>query len=251
MPPSLHLLVAMINRQMFIRTYAHALLHFGAASHRITEQLSSAARILDVPADFTQLPNIVIVAFGDKETHSTETHVVKSAGRLQLGRLDQVQEMYNRVKADEYSAKFATRDLKALIAESPIYSIPQRCFFSFWLAVLICPLAFGGSFVDGWLAGAGAFLLCLVQSTLSSWKPTLANVFEYVVGQTIFIWALILFQRILVAMLVSFVARALSTYQRDVFCFAAISSSAVIGMLPGYLICTWFSHLVRHRISLK
>ena len=171
----------MINRQTFIRTYALALLHFGAASHRITEQLTSAALILNVPAGFTQLPNIVIVAFGDKETHSTETHVIKSAGKLQLGRLDQVQEIYNRVKADEYSAKFATRDLKHLIAQHPIYTIPQRCFCSFWLAVLICPLSFGGSFVDCWLAGVGAFLLCLVQLTLSSWKPTLANVFEYVV----------------------------------------------------------------------
>lgn len=168
----------MINRQTFIRTYALALLHFGAASHRITEQLTSAALILDVPADFTQLPNIVIVAFGDKETHSTETHVIKSAGKLQLGRLDQVQEIYNRVKADEYSAKLATRDLKRLIAQNPIYTISQRCFFSFWLAVLICPLSFGGSFIDSWLAGVGAFLLCLVQLTLSSWKPTLANVFE-------------------------------------------------------------------------
>lgn len=169
----------MINRKLFIRTYAQTLLHFGAASHRIMEQLEAAAAILDVPAAFTQLPNIVIVSFSDEETHTTETHVVKSSSKLQLGRLNQVQEIYNKVKADEYSAKFATRDMKNLIAQNPIYNIPQRCCFAFWLAVLICPLSFGGSFVDSWLAGAGAFLLCLVQLTLSAWKPTLANVFEY------------------------------------------------------------------------
>ena len=53
-------------------------------------------------------------------------------------------------------------------------------------------------------------------------------------------------------MLVSFIARALSTYRRDVFCFTAISSSAVIGMLPGYLIRTPFSLcLPLHEISLN
>jgi len=44
--------------------------------------------------------------------------------------------------------------------------------------------------------------------------------------------------RISVAILISFVARALSTIPGQYFCYEAISSSGVVLILPGYLIRT-------------
>lgn len=38
------------------------------------------------------------------------------------------------------------------------------------------------------------------------------------------------------AMVMSFAARALGSMQGDYFCYSAISSSAIVGILPGYLI---------------
>lgn len=43
--------------------------------------------------------------------------------------------------------------------------------------------------------------------------------------------------RITVAILVSFVARGLSAIRSQIFCYTAISSAGIIGILPGYLIC--------------
>jgi uncharacterized membrane protein YjjP (DUF1212 family) len=38
------------------------------------------------------------------------------------------------------------------------------------------------------------------------------------------------------AMLMSFLARALSSIPGDYFCYTAISSAAIVGILPGYLV---------------
>lgn len=42
--------------------------------------------------------------------------------------------------------------------------------------------------------------------------------------------------RISMAMLMSFCARALSSIPGDYFCYIAISSAAIVGILPGYLV---------------
>ena len=50
---------AIINRRKFIIKLARALMTFSAPSHRIEMQLSSAARVLELEAEFVHLPSIV------------------------------------------------------------------------------------------------------------------------------------------------------------------------------------------------
>jgi hypothetical protein len=47
-----------------------------------------------------------------------------------------------------------------------------------------------------------------------------------------------LLSRISMAMLMSFCARGLSSIPGDYFCYIAISSAAIVGILPGYLVRT-------------
>ncbi len=49
---------------------------------------------------------------------------------------------------------------------------------AFWLSALICPLAFGGSFLDMFVAGSGAFVLSTLQLTVVMKSALYANVFE-------------------------------------------------------------------------
>ena len=75
--------------------------------------------------------------------------------------------------------KKAKEQLHDLLEAPPTYPVPFRIFLAFCLSALICPLAFGGSFIDMWIAGAGAFVLSVLQ--LCATKSALyANVFEYV-----------------------------------------------------------------------
>ncbi|RDB22807.1 Pheromone-regulated membrane protein 10 [Hypsizygus marmoreus] len=210
---------SMINRQEFLIKLAKALMTFGAPSHRIESQLVAAARILEVEAEFIHLPSVIICSFGDQELGCSETHFVKCGGRLALGLLHKVHLVYRSVVHDEISAKRATTELEDLLKSPPLYPILFRCLLAFSLSALICPLAFGGSFLDMWIAGAGAFILAVLQLNVVTKSAMYANVFE-----------------ITIAILVSFAARGLSSIRSQIFCYTAISSAGIIGILPGYLI---------------
>ncbi|KAK7470495.1 pheromone-regulated protein prm10 [Stygiomarasmius scandens] len=209
---------SMMNRQEFLIKLARALMTFGAPSHRIESQLKAAARILEVQAEFIHLPGVIISSFGDQELGCSETHFIKCSGRLSLGALHKVHLIYRSVVHDEISARKATGLLDDLLSAPPLYSLWFRCFLAFCLSALICPLAFGGSFLDMWFAGVGAFILSILN--LFATKSALyANVFE-----------------ISAAIVVSFSARGLSSIRSQIFCYTAISSAGIIGILPGYLI---------------
>jgi uncharacterized membrane protein YjjP (DUF1212 family) len=152
---------------------------FGAPSHRIESQLVAAARILEVEAEFIHLPSVIICSFGDQELGCSETHFVKCGGRLSLGALHKVHLVYRSVVHDEISAKRATSQLEELLAAPALYPISFRCFLAFCLSALICPLAFGGSFLDMWIAGVGAGVLAVLQLNVATKSAMYANVFEY------------------------------------------------------------------------
>jgi uncharacterized membrane protein YjjP (DUF1212 family) len=203
-------------------------MEFGAPSHRIESQLVAAARILEVDAEFIHLPNLIIVCFGDPETKTSETHFLRCSGRLALGNLHKVHQIYRLVVHDEMSARKATEELLQISKSKPIYGLWTRCFIAFWLSAIICPLSFGGSFLDMFVAGFGAFLLSALQLTVVTKSTLYANVFEITIG-----------------IFISFLARGLSSFHSQIFCFSAISSAGIVGILPGYLICrSLFSLLI-------
>src|ERR1700722_156594 len=170
----------MVQRHDFIIKLARALMTFGAPSHRIESQLVAAARILEVEAEFIHLPNVIICSFGDQETATSETHFIKCGGRLALGNLHKVHLIYRSVVHDEIRRKKAAEQLKSLLAAPPLSSVLFRCMLDFFLSVLICPLAFGGSFLDMWFAGVGAFILSALQLCVATKSAMYANVFESV-----------------------------------------------------------------------
>lgn len=162
-------------------TFARALLMFGAPSHRNETQLVSAAHILEVDAEFTHFPGLIIASFGDEETKSSQLHFAKSGGRLSLGNLHKLHEIYRAVVHDELSAKQAIVRLEDMIAGRPMFRTPVRLAMSFTLAMLICPIAFGGSFVDMFVAGLGSLMLASTQIFIASRKSVIyANVYEWV-----------------------------------------------------------------------
>ncbi|KAJ3517983.1 hypothetical protein NLJ89_g154 [Agrocybe chaxingu] len=190
---------SMKDRQDFLLKLARSLMTFGAPSHRIESQLVAAARILEVEAEFIHLPGIIICSL-----------VIKTSA---------VQKPTSAVVHDEISAKQAGEHLEALIHAPAPYSDLFRCILAFFLSALICPLAFGGSFVDMWIAGVAAFALSWLQLRVAGKSALYANVFE-----------------ITVSIVVSFAARGLSSIRSQIFCYTAISSSGIVGILPGYLI---------------
>lgn len=129
-------------------------------------------------AEFIHIPGVIICSFGDQDTKTSETHFVKCAGRLSLGSLHAVHQIYRAVVHDEISANKATEELNALLDAKPLYGRPLRIMLAFFISALICPLAFGGSFLDMWISGLGSAVLCIMQIGVASKSQLYANVFE-------------------------------------------------------------------------
>ncbi|KAG8705603.1 hypothetical protein FRC08_001582 [Ceratobasidium sp. 394] len=207
------------DRQKFILRLAKALMTYGAPSHRIESQLIAAARVLEIDASFVHLPSIIIASFGDAALHQSETHFVKSSGGLDLGKLHMTHTIYRKVVHDEIGAKDGTMELAKLMRQKPIYGLRIRCLLALLCSAIICPVGFGGSFVDMWISGVAGMILCWLQLYAASKSALYSNVFE-----------------ISAAMLVSFVARGLASLPSGIFCYSAISSAGVVLILPGFMV---------------
>lgn len=153
---------------------------YGAPSHRIESQLVAAARVLEVDASFVHLPSIIIASFGDPASHQSETHFVKSGGGLDLGKLHATHAIYRKVVHDEIGAKDGTLELVKLMRQKPIYGLRIRCVLALLCSAIICPIGFGGSFADMWIAGAAGLCLCWLQLHAASKSALYSNVFEWV-----------------------------------------------------------------------
>ena len=151
---------------------------FGAPSHRVEAQLIGAARSLEVNAQFIDVPGVILCLFIDEHLIATETHFIRANARPALGHLEEVHSIYRHVVHDKLSVKEADEMLRGLLDAKPIYSPYIQLILAFWMAALICPLAFGGSFADMWIAGIGAVILNVVQLATAHKGVLYQNVFE-------------------------------------------------------------------------
>lgn len=181
----MHFMIALIRRQQFLVHLAEALMTFGAPSHRVEAQLIGAARSLEVNAQFIDVPGVILCLFIDEHLIATETHFIRATARPALGHLEAVHSIFRRVVHDKLSVKEADKQLKELLAAKPIYSPAVQLCISFWMAALICPIAFGGSIIDMWLAGLFAVFLNLMRvGAIGRSKARFTQVYEYAQRRT-------------------------------------------------------------------
>lgn len=151
---------------------------FGAPSHRLESQLNATSLILDIDAHFIHFPGVIIASFGDLDTRTSDTHFVKASGGLVLGKLQDVHKAYKQVVHDEIDAGEGTKLLDTILKSPPEYNLWQRMILAALLCGIICPMGFGGSFVDAWVAAALGSLLAFMQLNVASKNSMYSNIFE-------------------------------------------------------------------------
>ena len=171
---------AVDHRKKFILLLAKAFLTFGAPSHRVEAQLYAAAEKLLIHASFAFIPGIIMVSFNDGETRTTELHFVRSSGRIALSALNNVHDVYRDVFEDCIGVQDGTATLDRILRAPPLYPLVVRCGLAFVCASVICPLAFGGSFIDMWVSGTCACVLQYLGLQAAAKSSVYANVYEYV-----------------------------------------------------------------------
>ena len=179
-----------------------------------------SARVLEIEGQFLYLPGCMIISFDDSSTHTTEVKIVRSVQGIDLGKLQDVHEIYKEVVHDLIGVDEAIQRIDELNARPQLYPV--------WVIVLVYglasasvgPFAFGARFIDLPIAFLLGCLLGIMQLILAPKSDTYSNIFE-----------------ISAAVGTSFLARAFGSIKGgEVFCFSALAQSSIALILPGYIV---------------
>lgn len=209
-----------LERQRFILTLCKAFMLYGAPTHRLEEYMSMTAQVLEIDGSFIYFPGCMLVSFGDLNARTSEMKLVRCAQGLNLGKLDEVHDIYKNVVHDRLGTVEGYELLDEIMNRKPKFNAWWCILFYSVASVAVAPWSFGGSWIDlpicfgiGGIIGFLQFVVCPKNTLYSS-------VFE--VSSSI---------------IASFIARAIGSINGgNTFCYAAIVQSSLALILPGYII---------------
>ncbi|KAJ1972555.1 pheromone-regulated protein prm10 [Dimargaris xerosporica] len=191
---------------------ARALLLFGSPSHRLEGNMQLLAKRLEVNCSVANLPGLLLFAFHDPDTHTSETHMLRiPMGGYHMSRLKRTNGVVRALMAYEINLDDAATELREMI-EKPAYlpwyiTLANYCIVSFVAA----PLLFGGGWVDAAVSGALGLAvggMSLIANRLIAY----ANVFEVTAAVFSGVMASVLSQHV---------------------CYWGVVLSAMVNLLPG------------------
>ncbi|TIA72700.1 hypothetical protein E3P91_01854 [Wallemia ichthyophaga] len=206
-----------LQRHDFLLRLGKALMDYGAPTHRIESQLYTAADFLNVSASFLYLPNILMITLSDYDTHTCEQFFLRSTGGLDLSRLSKAHKVYVEVINKKINTEQALWRLHDIAECEDQYTARQTVLIGALASAAVAPMAFSASLADiPVVFFLGGFLTFVkVSGVLKS------ESFGFIL-------------EISCACLISMAARGLFT--TGVFCFQSIAASAIVLILPGWII---------------
>lgn len=161
----------------FLIEVARCFLAFGAPAHRLEAQLNTAARVLNVQAEFLLLPNVVFISFQDA-SQGSGLHIIKRLGGISLSQLRATHSTYKKVVNLEATPEQGWRSLVIIQHSNHPYADTTRCLIAFLCGAVITLLAFDGSFLDAMIAGFAQCLSVFVNFHMMATEPIMARIFE-------------------------------------------------------------------------
>ncbi|KAG0367101.1 hypothetical protein BGX24_003407, partial [Mortierella sp. AD032] len=217
----------MLRQDLLIRL-CKSLIRYGAPSHRIELAMEAMCKTFGIDGSFAFLPGLMMISFGDSDTHTSETHLIKCAQGFDMGRLAKVNKIARAVVYGDLEPAEALAELKSINNEKPPYGIWVMLASFAVTSGLIAPLVFKGSWYD-MLAGMGLGSVVGLTSLLASRYSVYSNVFE-----------------VSTSIVIAFVAKAL----REYVCFTGVVLSGIVMLLPGLSLTTAIMELSsRYMIS--
>ncbi|KAJ1855346.1 pheromone-regulated protein prm10 [Coemansia sp. RSA 1853] len=200
-----------LEKQDFLMHLARAWHAFGSPVHRMEANLLNVAKYLNIEACFFSVPGLTLISFGDPDTHSSETHIVRASDGYDMYRLEQVNRISRRLRKGNASVHESIRDIETLMAKPAIYPWYMRLAFSFIQSFFVSMTLFHGSWREAALSGG---------------LGTMVGAFELLSSTYLSIGYLL---NILPPLIAALVAALLSNY----ICYAAVPMAASINLLPG------------------
>ncbi|ORX91252.1 DUF1212-domain-containing protein [Basidiobolus meristosporus CBS 931.73] len=198
-------------RQDYLILLSKAMVVFGSPAHRLEDNMSRASTALNVQSSFAFLPGVIMISYGDEQTHTSETHIIKVDRGYNMFKLDQVNKISKCVIYGYIRVEDAYESLEKVMESDDLY--PWWCDIMVFgvSSFLIAPVAFQG----GWMEAIVSGILGTAIGVLHEFSKKLfnyANVFE-----------------ISAAVLTSLVA----TGFRHKVCYQSVIMASVSMLLPG------------------
>ncbi|KAK9722355.1 pheromone-regulated protein prm10 [Basidiobolus ranarum] len=203
-------------KQDYLTLLSRAMVIYGSPSHRLEQNMYLNSQALRVESSYAFLPGVALITFGDKNTHTSDTHIIKADRDYDMYRLERVYEISRCVIHGEIDLEDAFDKLEMLIDEPPIYSWWVRILNYAVCSFVVCPLMFNGNWVDAVVSAVLSACICAL-GLLSTKLFNYANVFE-----------------ISAAVVTAFVATAFHNH----ICYMPVVMSSVVLLLPGLSLTT-------------
>ncbi|KAF2639630.1 DUF1212-domain-containing protein [Massarina eburnea CBS 473.64] len=208
-----------LRRQQYIIKMCKALMLFGAPTHRLEEYLAMSAKVLDINSQFLYIPGCMIMSFDDPLTHTAEVKIVRTAQGVNLGKLKDTHEIYKEVLHDVIDLDEALARLDEIIVAKDRHPV-WLCVIMYGLASTAVSCFFKARPIDFPVIFILGCLLGFLQLVIAPMSKTYSTVFE-----------------ISAAILMTFLARLFGSLQGgNLFCFSALTQSAIAMILPGWLV---------------
>ena len=222
-------------RRQYIVVLCRSFLAYGWPTHRIEAQLTDVAERLGIKAEFSLLPTVIFAFFDTGKANVM--HVIKEPGGLSLERLQATRGVLKAVSQNRMSAYVGAKTLRAIHEADDAYGRKTKCIFAFFCGFIITLFAFQGAAADALIAGLCASGMAVLSLYLASENPLIAKIFECVQVESLYlIYLSLLFDRLLGAFVISFIARALYSNTEHKFCYSAIASGGIVLILPGFTV---------------
>ncbi|OLL22280.1 Uncharacterized UPF0442 protein [Neolecta irregularis DAH-3] len=153
-------------------------------------------------------------------THTSHVKIVRAPAGIDLSKLGITHDIYKEVKMDQISAGDGLGRITELINGPPLYRTWVKIVAYGFASAFVGPFAFGTRFIDMPICFCLGVMIGILQTFVASRFISFSKIFE-----------------VIAPMLTAFLARAFGSIQpQGLFCYSGIAQSAIVFVLPGYIL---------------
>ncbi|MCJ1472634.1 hypothetical protein MMC13_001283 [Lambiella insularis] len=213
-------IVEQLERCNYLVKLCRALMAYGAPTHRLEEYMRMSARVLEINGKFLYIPGCMLVSFEDPSTFTSDVRIVRNDHSVNLGKLQDMHDIYKAVVHDKIGASEGTTLLDELSRRKDRFGPWTLVLFYGLASACVAPFGFQARLIDLPIAFLLGSLLGIMKIILSPRSELYSNVFE-----------------VTAALITSFLARAFGSIgSGSIFCFSALAQSSIALILPGYIV---------------
>lgn len=193
--------------------------------------MDQVGKRLEIDGSYAVIPGLIIVTFGDVETHTSETHLIRCSRSLDIGKLERSNIIAHRIAKGELDVDEASEVLDEIIKAPPTWGPFATILGYIVSSAFVAPLFFNGSWTDCWVSAifglVGTIILNYIYCHFSGYITNFFFLFFCAVGIVTYISEKIPMLGNIFEMGVTIPIAVVTLALHPHVCFVAVAMSAV------------------------